>query len=109
MAQTVENLPSMRETWAQSLDQKESLEKEIATQYSCLENSMDRGAWWSTSPWGRKESEHYSAANTNLQSALIANCLLCRRLTSCANYIPLLLPSNSAKGTLCTYYLLTLR
>ena len=23
-------------------------------QYSCLENSMDRGAWWA-SPWGRKE------------------------------------------------------
>ena len=27
-------------------------------QYSCLENSMDRGAFWSTvSPWGRKESD----------------------------------------------------
>ena len=26
-------------------------------QYSCLENSMDRGAWWATSPWGCKESE----------------------------------------------------
>ena len=25
-------------------------------QYSCLENSKDRGAWW-TSPWGRKESD----------------------------------------------------
>ena len=25
-------------------------------QYSCLENSMDRGAWWATkSPWGCKE------------------------------------------------------
>ena len=25
-------------------------------QYSCLENSMDRGAWWATkSPWGHKE------------------------------------------------------
>ena len=24
-------------------------------QYSCLENSMDRGAWWA-SPWGHKES-----------------------------------------------------
>ena len=23
-----------------------SLEKEMATDYSCLENSMDRGAWW---------------------------------------------------------------
>ena len=24
-------------------------------QYSCLENSMDRGAWLGYSPWGRKE------------------------------------------------------
>ena len=24
-------------------------------QYSCLENSMDEGAWWG--PWGRKESD----------------------------------------------------
>ena len=25
-------------------------------QYSCLENSMDRGAWWAIySPWGHKE------------------------------------------------------
>ena len=26
-------------------------------QYFCLENSMDRGAWQATSPWGRKESD----------------------------------------------------
>ena len=26
-------------------------------QYSCLENSMDRRAWWATSPWGCKESD----------------------------------------------------
>ena len=25
-------------------------------QYSCLENSMDRGAWAGYSPWGHKES-----------------------------------------------------
>ena len=25
-------------------------------QYSCLENSMDRGAWWAT--WGCKRVEH---------------------------------------------------
>ena len=25
-------------------------------QYSCLENPMDRGAWWGYSPWGHKES-----------------------------------------------------
>ena len=26
-------------------------------QYSCLENPMDRGAWWATGPWGFKESD----------------------------------------------------
>ena len=26
-------------------------------QYSCLENSMDRGNWEANSPWGRKESD----------------------------------------------------
>ena len=27
-------------------------------QYSCLENPMDRGAWWATySPWGCKEED----------------------------------------------------
>ena len=29
------------------LDREALLEKEMAT-YSCLENSMDRGAWWAT-------------------------------------------------------------
>ena len=26
-------------------------------QYSCLENPMDRGAWWAYSPWCLKESD----------------------------------------------------
>ena len=26
-------------------------------QESCLENTMDRGAWWGYSPWGHKESD----------------------------------------------------
>ena len=29
-------------------------------QYSCLENSMDRRAWWAISPQGRKELEMMS-------------------------------------------------
>ena len=35
---------------AQSLGQQTSLEKEMITHcsISCLENSMDRGAWWAT-------------------------------------------------------------
>ena len=30
-------------------------------QYSCLVNSMDRGAWWGYSSWGRKRVGHDSA------------------------------------------------
>ena len=26
-------------------------------QYSCLENSLDRRAWWASSPWDHKESD----------------------------------------------------
>ena len=37
----------MQETQALSLAWKDPLKKEVANplQYSCLENSMDRGAW----------------------------------------------------------------
>ena len=40
----------MLETWVQSLGREDPLEKEMAIplQYSCLENAMDRGAWWAT-------------------------------------------------------------
>ena len=50
MVQTVKRLPTMPETHVQSLGQEDPLEKEMAThlQYSCLENPMDRGAWWAT-------------------------------------------------------------
>ena len=27
-------------------------------QYSCLENSMGRGAWWTGSPWGSQRVGH---------------------------------------------------
>ena len=50
VAQSVKSLPVVLETWVQSLGQEDSMEKEMATpfQYSCLYNSMDRGAWWVT-------------------------------------------------------------
>ena len=39
MAQTVKNLPAMKETWVRSLGGEDSLEEGMATlQYSCLEN-----------------------------------------------------------------------
>ena len=48
MVQTVKNLPAMQETQVRSLGQEGPLEKGMATHSSnsCLENSMDRGAWW---------------------------------------------------------------
>ena len=46
VVQLVMDLPAMQE----DLSQEDSLEKEIAKllQFSCLENPMDRGAWWDT-------------------------------------------------------------
>ena len=48
MAQTVKNLPAMQETWVQSLDWEDPLEKEMATHSSIL-------AWdipWTEEPGG---------------------------------------------------------
>ena len=39
-------------------------------QYSCLENSMDREAWWATSPWGCKELDMTERLHFGLQSIL---------------------------------------
>ena len=46
--QTVKNLPAMQETWVPSLGWEDSLVEGHGNplQYSCLENPMDRGAWW---------------------------------------------------------------
>ena len=40
----------MQETGVQSPGQEDAVEKEMATHssISCLENSMDREAWWAT-------------------------------------------------------------
>ena len=50
------------ETWVWSLAQEDPLEKECngegnPLQYSCLEKSMDRGAWWIT-VYGSQRIEH---------------------------------------------------
>ena len=47
VAQMVKNLPAMQETQALSLSWEDSMEKGngYLLQFSCLENSMDRGAW----------------------------------------------------------------
>ena len=50
MAQTVKRLSTMRETWVQALGWEDPLDEGNGNpfQYSCLENSMDRGAWQAT-------------------------------------------------------------
>ena len=37
-------------------------------QYSCLENSMDRGACWATVLWGRKESDMTVCAHVHIHT-----------------------------------------
>ena len=44
----VKNPPALQETQVRSLGQEDPLEKGMTShslQYSCLENSTDRGAW----------------------------------------------------------------
>ena len=53
VAPMVKSLPAMQETEetrVQSLGWENPLEEGMATlsSYSCLENPMDRGAWWAT-------------------------------------------------------------
>ena len=45
VAQMVKNLPAVGETWARSWFGKIPGEGHRNPQYSCLEKSMDRGAW----------------------------------------------------------------
>ena len=58
-AQTVKNLPAMRETWVPSLGLQDPLAKGKGNpvQSSRLENPADRGAWRGYSPRGRKGSD----------------------------------------------------
>ena len=44
----VKNLPVMQERWVPSLSQEDSPGEGNGNllQYSCLENSVGRGAWW---------------------------------------------------------------
>ena len=55
MAQTIENALAMKESWVQYWGQEDPLEKGMATQYSCLENSMGKRSLAGYSPCGSKE------------------------------------------------------
>ena len=45
VAQPVKHLPIMQETWVRSLGREDPQGNGNPLQDSCLENSMDRGAW----------------------------------------------------------------
>ena len=56
-AQMVKNLPSMQETWVQSLGQEDLLEKEMATHSAVFLSRESHGqrSLEGYSPWGHKE------------------------------------------------------
>ena len=58
MAQTVKRLPTMWETWVQSLGQEDPLEKEMATTPVLLPGkSQGQRSLVGYSPWGLKEMD----------------------------------------------------
>ena len=65
MAWMVKNPPAMKDIWVQSLGQEDPPEEGngYPLQYSCLENSMDRGAHGLQSMWSQRV-RHSSVTNT---------------------------------------------
>ena len=54
VAQTVNNLPAMQETWVRFLGQEDPLEKEMATHSSILALSHGQKTLAGYSSWGHK-------------------------------------------------------
>ena len=63
-------------------------------QYSCLENSMDGGAWWATSSWDRRVG-HGWAANTFTSHMCVCVCVTTNIL---GQKYWLLIPSSSRRN-----------
>ena len=76
VAQKAKNLPAMQELQVQSLGWEDPLEKGMANlfQYSCLENSMDRRAWWATVHWVAKRHDWATNTHTPLESEEFGYC-----------------------------------
>ena len=93
VGQMVKCLPTMRETWVQSLRWEGLLEKEMATHSSILPGkSQGRRSLVGYSPWGRKESDtteqfHFHVHNhlhfqLSLSTMGISETLLVHRLAN---------------------------
>ena len=69
MAQTVKNLPSMRETWVPSLVWEDPPEDGMATHSSILglENPHGQRNLVGYSPWGHKELDTIEQASTHFK------------------------------------------
>ena len=69
MAQTVQNLPAMWETWVRSLDWEDPLEEGMATYSSILtwRIPMDRGAWQATVHGGHRV-KHMAQTHTRTKT-----------------------------------------
>jgi len=65
VAQLIKNLPARWETWVQSLAWRRTSGEGNGTplQYSCLENPMNREAWWGTVHPASQRGGHDQAAN----------------------------------------------
>ena len=67
MAQMVKNLPAIRETWVQSLDQKDPLKKRMATDSLFLPGEIHgQRSLAGYSPWGHKESDMTKQLSTGM-------------------------------------------
>ena len=79
-------MQEMQEARVQSLGLEVPLEEEMATQYSCLENSMDRGAWQATVHGVAESQTRLSIHKLTLSLVLSRLTLLCdssQSLQSC--------------------------
>ena len=75
VAQTVKVMPAVQDTWFRSLGLGRSPGEGngYPLQYSCLENSVDRGAW-RANPWGHKELDVTEQLTLPLLPASFSSC-----------------------------------
>ena len=86
VAQRLKCLPAMRETWVRSLGREDSPGEGNGNplQYSCLENPMDREAWWAFVR-GVTESDLTMHTHMHVQVGLLLLLLRCfSRVRLCA-------------------------